>query len=135
MFYFENAIYTTNTAVIKLSLLTQYMRIFKAGMMRWICIVLITLITMWGISYGFMAWVPCFPPSAYYNRDFTSDVTCYAYGFSNVSSFIGVFVSHTALNMVFDLLVFCTPLVLFQKPDLKTKNILAMTGVFLFGGV
>lgn len=59
MFYFENAIYITNTAVIKLSLLTQYMRIFKGGMMRWICKSLIIIIGLWGFTYGFMAWFPC----------------------------------------------------------------------------
>lgn len=59
MFYFENALYITNTAVIKLSLLLQYLRIFKAGTMRWVCVSLFVLISLWGLTYSFMAWFPC----------------------------------------------------------------------------
>ena len=48
IFYIENALYVTQTSIIKISLLLQYLRIFKAGTMRWICISLLTIITLWG---------------------------------------------------------------------------------------
>ncbi|KAF2441746.1 hypothetical protein P171DRAFT_456729 [Karstenula rhodostoma CBS 690.94] len=135
MFYFENAFYITNTAVIKLSLLTQYLRIFKAGTMHWICKALIVIIGAWGFTYGFMAWFPCFPPQAYYNGAKYPNATCYGYGFVNAKDFIGLFESHTALNMAFDVTVFVTPVILFTKPNLRLKNILAMLGIFVFGAV
>lgn len=37
--------------------------------------------------------------------------------------------------MAFDLTVFITPMVLFTKPNLKTKNLLAMSGIFILGAV
>lgn len=54
-----NAMYSSETAIIKMSLLVQYLRVFKAGSMRWICLSLLGIITAWGITYGFMTWVPC----------------------------------------------------------------------------
>jgi hypothetical protein len=129
----ENSFYITNTALVKISLLFQYLRIFKSGTMHRICLVLITIISVWGLGYSFMAWVPCFPVSSYWNR--TNTTKCYGFGFDNVEQFIALFESHTALNMTFDILVFLTPMVLFRQPNLKWKNVVAMTGVFVFGGV
>lgn len=80
-----------------------------------------------------MAWVPCFPVRDYWDRKANSK--CYGFGFGDPAEFIALFESHTALNMAFDLAVFMTPMVLFTQPNLRRKNLLAMTGVFLFGGV
>ncbi|KAJ4357757.1 uncharacterized protein N0V89_002333 [Didymosphaeria variabile] len=135
MFYFANAIYITNTAVIKISLLTQYLRIFKAGMMHWICKCLIVIIGAWGFTYGFMAWFPCFPPQAFYEKNAYPNAKCYGFGFVNDQDFIGLFESHTALNMAFDVTVFVTPMILFTKPNLKMKNLFAMAGIFILGAV
>ncbi|KAF1975955.1 hypothetical protein BU23DRAFT_502511 [Bimuria novae-zelandiae CBS 107.79] len=135
MFYFANAIYITNCAVIKLSLLVQYLRIFKAGTMRWICKTLFVIIAAWGVTYGFLAWFPCFPPQAYYKKNDYPNAHCYGFGFGNEKDFISLFESHTALNMAFDLTIFITPMVLFRNPKLRMKNIFAMTGIFILGGV
>jgi hypothetical protein len=132
-FYIENSVYVTETALIKVSLLFQYLRIFKSGAMHWICLSLLAIISVWGLGYSLMAWVPCFPVSGYWNR--TSTTKCYGFGFENQTQFIALFESHTALNMLFDILVFITPLVLFTQPHLGLKNVLAMAGVFVFGGV
>lgn len=76
-----------------------------------------------------------FPPQAFYDKVHYPNATCYGYGFVNVKDFISLFESHTALNMAFDLTVFITPMVLFTKPNLKTKNLLAMSGIFILGAV
>lgn len=78
-----------------------------------------------------------FPPQAYFNRNDYPGAKCYGFGFGygDVAGFIGLFESHTALNMLFDLTVFITPMVLFSKPNLQVKNICAMVGVFVIGGV
>lgn len=49
----------TESAFIKISLLLQYLRIFKAGAMRWVCIILIILVAMWGIGFSFSGWFSC----------------------------------------------------------------------------
>ncbi|KAF2872343.1 hypothetical protein BDV95DRAFT_380891 [Massariosphaeria phaeospora] len=133
-FYISNSMYITNTALIKISLLLQYLRIFKAGTMRWVCLALLGIISLWGIAYSFMSWFPCFPPSLYWDSKLATN-TCYGYGFKDTESFVAIYMSHTVLNMAFDIAVFLTPMVLFREPNLRKKNVLAMTGVFLFGAV
>ncbi|KAF2471759.1 uncharacterized protein BDR25DRAFT_367608 [Lindgomyces ingoldianus] len=133
IYYIESAIYVSNTTIIKASLLVQYLRIFKAGTMRWVCVSLLVIISIWGLTYGFMAWVPCFPVSGYWNRKLNPK--CYAYGFESKATFIATYETHTALNMAFDIAVFLTPMVLFQQQGMRRKSILALAGLFLFGAV
>ncbi|KAF2004880.1 hypothetical protein P154DRAFT_21289 [Amniculicola lignicola CBS 123094] len=135
IFYAENAIYITESALIKVSLLLQYLRIFNAGTMRWICLSLLVVISGWGLTFSFMAWFPCFPPKAYWDRLKYPDATCYGFGYKDANSFNIYFASHTATNMVFDIIVFLTPMVLFSRPNLRTKNYLTLTAIFLFGAV
>jgi hypothetical protein len=119
--------------MIKISLLLQYLRIFKAGRMRWVCLGLLVLVTLWGLAFSIMGWFSCSPPSAYWHR--TIEAKCYGFGFSDRDSFAAMFQAHSATNMFFDFVVFATPLVLFRTPHLKFKNVLAMGGVFTFGAV
>jgi hypothetical protein len=134
-FYAENALYCTETAIIKVSLLLQYLRIFKAGTMRWICITLICIITMWGIAFGILSWVPCVPVQGFWDRFKYPNAKCWGFGFADIDDFVAVIVSHTSTNMVFDLLVFVTPMVLFTKPNLRKKNVITMAGIFVIGAV
>ncbi|KAF2260098.1 hypothetical protein CC78DRAFT_571419 [Lojkania enalia] len=133
-FYVENATYVTQTALIKISLLFQYLRIFKGGFMKWMSIAEIAIIGIWGFTFGFMAWFPCFPVKGFWNR-ITTHPTCYGFGFHDAESFVVTFEVHTAMNMVFDLAVFLTPMVLFKRKELKRKNFLALTGVFTIGAI
>jgi hypothetical protein len=135
LFYAENALYISQTAVIKVSLLLQYLRIFKAGTMRWICWSLLVIITLWGIAFSILAWVPCVPVAGYWDRFSHPNAKCWGFGFATIESFIAVFVSHTSLNMVFDFLVFVTPMVLFTKPNLRKKNVITMAGIFVIGAM
>jgi len=101
--------------------------------MRWLCITLLVVISLWGLGFSIAGWFSCNPPSAYWSR--TAESKCYGFGFSDRHSFIAMFQAHTATNMFFDLAVFATPLVLFRTPNLKWKSILALIGVFTFGAV
>jgi hypothetical protein len=134
-FYIENALYISQTAIIKISLLLQYLRIFKAGMMRWICITLLVIVSLWGLTYGALAWVPCVPIQAQWDRLAYPNAKCYGFGLTNIKDFTSLFESHTALNMILDFVIFMTPMVLFTKPNLRMKNIFAMAGIFVIGGV
>ena len=118
-------------AFIKISLLLQFLRIFKAGLMRWTCIVLLVAVSLWGIGFSFVSLVPCFPVRGFWDR--TINAHCYGYGLSNVADFVNIYKAHSASNMAFDIAIFLTPLVLFGRPSLKAKNLLAMAGIFTFG--
>jgi hypothetical protein len=134
-FYAENALYCSQTAVIKISLLLQYLRIFKAGKMRWITIGLLVIVTLWGLAFSLLAWVPCYPVQRFWDRFDHPDAKCWAFGFQDIEGFVAAFVAHTTLNMVFDFAVFLVPMVLFSKPNLRLKNIIALAGVFVIGAV
>jgi hypothetical protein len=121
------------TTLIKVSLLLQYLRIFKAGRMRWLCIILLVLVSLWGLAFSIMGWFSCTPISAAWHR--TAEAKCYGFGFGNRESFTAMFQAHTATNLFFDLAIFATPLVLFRTPNLKPKNICALAGVFILGAV
>lgn len=75
--------------------------------------------------------------TAYWNRTSYPNATCYGFGFdfSKPGDFIGLFTSHTALNMVFDVTIFLTPMVLFTTPKLKRKNIISLAGIFVIGSM
>lgn len=78
-FYIANGTYSVSTALIKLSLLFQYLRIFDSGPVRKLCIWLIVIISCWGAAFSFMAWLPCFPVRAYWDWSLAG-ARCYAYG-------------------------------------------------------
>ena len=101
--------------------------------MRWLCIGLLCLISVWGLAFSIVGWFPCFPVSAMWDR--TADSKCYGFGFGSRASFIAMFEAQSASNMFFDLAVFVLPLILFRTPNLKGKNFLALAGVFTFGAV
>lgn len=116
-----------------MSLLLQYLRIFKAGRMRWVCITLLVMVTLWGLAFSIVGWFSCAPVSAYWNR--TANSKCYGFGFADRETFIAMFQTHSATNMFFDFAVFATPLVLFRTPDLKFKSMMALGAVFALGTV
>jgi hypothetical protein len=96
------------------------------------------LVSLYVSPYNNAGWRSSFvgfPPQAYYDSLSYPDATCYGFGFVNADDFIALFESHTALNMVFDLTCFITPMVLFTKPNLRVKNIVAMLSIFILGGV
>jgi hypothetical protein len=121
------------TTVVKLSLLVQFLRIFKAGKMRWVCIGLITIVSLWGLAFTLMGWFPCFPIRGAWDRSIGAK--CYGFGYDNTAEFVSLFKAHSATNMVLDICVFLTPMIIFKTPKLKTKSLLALSGVFTFGGM
>lgn len=101
--------------------------------MRWICIFLLVIVSLWGLGFTIVAWFPCFPVRGAWDR--TIGAKCYGFGFGDLQSFIDMFKAHSASNMTFDVVIFLTPMGLFWTPNLRLKNVLAMIGVFAFGGM
>lgn len=96
------------------------------------------LVSLYASPYNNADWYSLlagFPPQAYYDSLKYPNATCYGFGFVNTKDFISLFESHTALNMVFDVTVFVTPMILFTKPNLRMKNVIAMSGIFIIGAV
>ena len=113
----------------------EFLNTVKAGLMRTICRCLLVFTVLWGCAFTFVGWFGCLPPAGFW--DTTLETTCYGFGFGKdgVAGFIAAFQAHASTNMILDVAIFAIPLVLFKRPDLKTKTILAMSGMFVCGAM
>ncbi len=128
-FYVANASFIGAVTFIKLSLLFQYLRIYERGSpIHRFCVWLIVVISVWGIVFSFMAWVPCFPVHGYWDQ--TADSRCYGFG-ESMSRL--TFIVHTSLNMLFDLLVLAIPVPLYFDKHAPFKQRLGMLFLLLLG--
>jgi len=136
-FYIINASYATSTALVKLALLLQYLRIFDRGTPIYRFTIGVTVFTaLWGLSYSYLAWVPCQRPSTYWSL--ALDETCYGFGSMRVSQLVSTYESHTAINMALDFVLLAIPLRLFwSSPTGTTTRIqrLRLLGIFSLGGI
>lgn len=131
--YVTNAAYHTTTALVKISLLLQYLRLFRQGTLRYICITLLAIVALWGFAFSFLAWFPCLPVSGLWNR--TASSKCYGFGYRTLDETRATLFSFAATNMFFDIVIFLIPLKEFMRPGLRKKEILAMTGLFSMGSL
>lgn len=133
--YVQGACYYTTTTLIKVSLLCQYLRLFRAGLLRKFCQALLLLVSLWGAGYMFMAWFPCFPVSGFWDRMQTPPPKCYGFGFGTVSGAAAAFISFGASNMVIDTIIFLIPLTVYFRDGLNKKQVFAFLGLFTLGSV
>ncbi|KAF9870945.1 integral membrane protein [Colletotrichum karsti] len=132
-FYVCNGAYPMATALIKLALLFQYLRMFEKGSKsRFITIVVIYITALWGLAYTFLAFVPCFPISAFWNL---TAVTNDRWGFGSHDPviFARTFESHVGINVALDLIVFVIPIKLFMERGLRAKSRLGLLGLITMG--
>lgn len=114
-FYVGNGTYNCSTAFIKLALLFQYLKVYARNTwMHRLILASIVFTAMWGFSYSVIAWMPCIPVADFWNNP--EIVRCYGYGSDVATEFVGTYESHTAVNLLLDLLVLGIPLpLLFNK--------------------
>lgn len=134
-FYVANAAYIMTTVCVKLSLLFQYMRLFREGYRRTITLTLFTIVVLWGTVFTFMAWFPCFPVSGYWNKRMIPPAKCYGFGYRTIDEAKNTLFAFSGSNMILDIAIFILPLTEYFKPDLRRKQVLAMTGLFAFGSM
>ncbi|KAH7128150.1 hypothetical protein B0J11DRAFT_430864 [Dendryphion nanum] len=131
--YIQNGSYHTTSFFIKVSLLCQYLRLFRNGILRTTCWIVMVLVCLWGAAYCFLAWFPCFPVRGFWDR--SVDAKCYAFGMSSISGAMAAFTSFAATNMAFDTIIFLIPLTKYFKPGLGRKEYLALTALFSLGSI
>lgn len=120
-----------SNALVKLSLLAQYVRVFEIPAMRLTCKILILMISLWGSIYSFIAWFPCFPPSKFWN--FAGDATCYGYGSPNPQHVYQTTVSATGSNMAFDIITWALPIHLLVRKGTERKTKMSLLILLLLG--
>ncbi|KAJ4379649.1 hypothetical protein N0V86_004831 [Didymella sp. IMI 355093] len=129
--YVTNAAYHTTTALIKVSLLLQYLRLFRQGTLRYICMILLAAVACWGLAFSFLGWVPCLPVSGVWHR--TAQSKCYGFGYRTIDEEKITLFTFAGTNIFFDVVIFLIPLTEFFRPGLRKKQVLAMTGLFAVG--
>ncbi|KAL5113419.1 hypothetical protein ACEQ8H_008716 [Pleosporales sp. CAS-2024a] len=134
-FYITNAAYITTTVCVKLSLVCQYLRLFREGYRQPLVKSLLMLVSLWGGAFIFMGWFPCFPVSGTWNKYMSAPATCYGFGYRTVDEAKNMLFAFSGSNMAFDIAIFVIPLTEYFKPGLKRKQILAMTGLFALGSI
>ncbi|TEA17190.1 hypothetical protein C8034_v000593 [Colletotrichum sidae] len=131
-FYVSNATYQMSTAFIKMSLLFQYLRIFDTpSFTRRLCIGSIYFISLWAAAYSVLGWIPCLPVRAYWN--WTTPAARWAYGSLNSQIFSITYESHSAVNVVLDLLVLAIPVPLYFRRDAPLKSKLGLLALLSIG--
>ncbi|KAI1110609.1 hypothetical protein F5Y14DRAFT_345035 [Nemania sp. NC0429] len=124
--------YILSTALMKLCLLTQYLRLFAADPRpRRVCWFFIVLSALWGVAFSVIAIVPCVPLSGFW--DWVSPARCYGFG-SKVPDEIGAtYAAHTSTNVVLDLIVLAIPIPLYFKTFKQKKQRVGFSIMILLG--
>lgn len=126
------ASYVSSTALIKVSLLCQYLRIWERSTFTYLFIqAMAVIIGLWGFAFTFMGWFACFPnPAAFWNG---TSKGCYA-SFSPVPGVaVKTIEGHSAVNVIFDFIVLAIAFQLLFMKDapVNGKGLMAL----LFMGV
>ncbi|KAK8049016.1 hypothetical protein PG994_010746 [Apiospora phragmitis] len=133
-FYVANAAYCTSTAFIKLALLLQYLRVYEKGsLMHRACMATLALTALWGLVYSFISWFPCFPVNNVW--ELKPDAKCYGYGSSRPSEFSATYESHTAINMILDVIVLIIPMPLLFKEGTGPAQRLRIAALLFMGNI
>ncbi|KAI2632389.1 hypothetical protein GGR54DRAFT_33533 [Hypoxylon sp. NC1633] len=131
-FYVCLATYTISTTLMKLCLLSQFLRIFEAGTQaRLICWIGLGISAVWGLGFSFCALFPCFPVSGFW--DWTSEARCYGFGSKVPAEIAGAFAGHTASNAVLDAMVLAIPIPLYFRKTTTWKQRLNISLLLLLG--
>ncbi|POS76514.1 hypothetical protein DHEL01_v205084 [Diaporthe helianthi] len=130
LFYISNGCFTVSNALVKVSLLIQYLRTFVDPLLRRLCITLTLITCAYGIAFSFLGWVPCIPVEGFWRRDLNA--FCYAYGSTDKHQVYITVVLANALNMVLDVMIFVLPIpLLFRKDTVRNTKVglLALFGL------
>lgn len=124
------------TAMIKISLLLQYLRVFEQRVMRSACLTLLGLTSVWTAVFAVLVYVPCSPPYAYWDITLRNGgATCWGYASPYRDPFVSTFISHASINMLFDIIVLFLPVVLLWKSNSTMTTKLSLLCVLCVGSL
>ncbi|KAL6702642.1 hypothetical protein ACN47E_001265 [Coniothyrium glycines] len=134
-FYVANAAYTSTTVFVKLSLLSQYLRMFRGSYRRISTISLLVLVVVWGTAFCFLAWFPCVPIRGFWDKMMIPPAKCYGFGYRTAHEARLTLLAFAGSNMCLDVLVFLLPFTEYFRSDLGRKELIAMTGLLAMGSI
>lgn len=132
-FWIDAASYNSSTALIKVSLLFQYLRIFDRGTYTYrFTQFLLIFVGVWGCVFSFMAWFPCLPHIDALWKD-PARRGCYSGAAPNPATSLKWIEAHAGFNMGFDILVLTLAFRLVFRREARS-TLLGML-ILLFMGV
>ncbi|ORY62362.1 uncharacterized protein BCR38DRAFT_238396 [Pseudomassariella vexata] len=129
LFWISDACFNTSNTFIKLSVLFQYLRIFNRGRMRKLSVCLIVFVSLWGLTFAFMSWVPCFPIENYWK----GQKHCYALGSRNHTEFYGTILAANGSNMALDLIILAVSVPLYFRRETAQKTKRGLLSLLFMG--
>ncbi|KAB5575254.1 hypothetical protein GE09DRAFT_1215047 [Coniochaeta sp. 2T2.1] len=123
--------YSGSVATIKISLLFQFLRVFKKYSWQWWIAAATQAITCgWGFAMLFIAIFPCLPrPDAWWNGTMKG---CYGLASPNQTVAVNLILGHGASNLILDTVVFSLAFMLQFETDVPAKRG-AARALFLVG--
>ena len=139
--YTTNICYSASATFIKLAILFQYLRLFAENapsmhtsqyrLARRAIISLITLSSIWGLTFFLLAIFPCSPVAKNWNP--LLEGTCFGWGSKEPSKFFAMFATHAASNTFLDILVLVTPIPFLGMLRLVGKSKAGLITLFTLG--
>jgi hypothetical protein len=120
-----------STALVKLALLFQYLRVYKEGPLRTTSVIVAAITALWGVAFSFVAWFPCFPIQGYWNLG--AGAVCYGFGDERVTTFYTMYSLSSATNMILDIVILAIPIPLYFRKDTTEQTKLGLFGLLLMG--
>jgi hypothetical protein len=115
------------TALIKMSLILQYLRAYEDRKLRILCYSILTVTILWGTAFSILGWYNCNPQSAYWNWAMPH----HSWGFASLiaTEFYTTYMIHATTNMALDSLVLAISLPLLFARDTPRRGLLALLTV------
>ncbi|KAF2025079.1 hypothetical protein EK21DRAFT_93548 [Setomelanomma holmii] len=139
--YSTNICYSASACFIKLAILFQYLRLFaeyessmpanRYRLARRTVLSLITLSSVWGLTFFLLAIFPCSPIAKNWNPFMKG--TCFGWGSKEPKEFFAMFASHAASNTFLDILVLLAPVPFLGRLQLAGKSRAGLITLFTLG--
>ncbi|KAL9576777.1 MAG: hypothetical protein Q9212_006826 [Teloschistes hypoglaucus] len=116
---------TNISALMKISLLLLYRRIFDTAAFRKRSLILGVACLLWFVVGTVMTFTLCRPFPAFFDPEGWLDGRC--------MSLRGYYIGTTASNLILDIVMFLLPVDMIWKLTLRSKQKVALTGIFSIG--
>lgn len=118
-------VYVTLIAVIKISILIMYRRVFKSVFMKRGTLILGVITGLWWLSIVLVATFQCIPVRASFDIEAAKNAKCIAKH--------AYFLTNGIPNIITDALILCLPILEIRRLQVKTSQRLAIAAAFLLG--
>ncbi|KAI0472938.1 hypothetical protein GGR56DRAFT_676982 [Xylariaceae sp. FL0804] len=132
-FYASYVSYTLGTWFIKISLLFQFLRMFDGGKTRVACLVMLGVVTVWGLGFAVTSVFPCWPPSVLWTPG-ASRASCWGIEGDKWAS-SKTFLSQATTNAFLDLVVLALPFPRFLRRETTGKGRIGLLALFVLGAL